>query len=263
MTSWLVPDNPEDYMVYINSIREYTLKKCAESDAFFPIYFISCMHKNLNWTNHCKNQEQLKYFIHIYIEKYYLEHYRPTDIPNLYAMIQYNLSCINLLSLGKPEAIESKMKSESLNYVEKADEYMTIYEKQLKHNQINVYAKFIDRENIRVESAFHGKILCSLARIHLDSFHWIKGLKFINKSCEYFIKQQTMYTAYSGYESIDFVMDLIKCLLIWFDYNKNKSYQIKWKYLLIKAKKTLKYFDKYHRFDRYGRCYIFLGIYYF
>ena len=264
----LVIKDSADYWQIIDSVKEYTkrfysIKKISEESIPFPLKFIlnllSCIKRIIHKVRIDPHLPFFAFFDN-YIEGYFLKHYKPKQIPFIYAIIQEKKGMLcNQTALYKRKA------QKSIKHWSKALEYLNIYDDQRFSNRLSEYSKIVQSE-FEKKSSFtmlKGAILGNLTAAYDPKTHRLQKIETMNKSLQYFINDHREYSVYSdyGHVGLDFVMRLIQRLSSW-DYHKGNKYQKRYSILLKIAMKSLvKYYgNSGHLYaEKYGQLQICLG----
>eukprot|EP01084_Bolivina_argentea_P279743 478276_1 len=230
-------------MEFINHITTYSLQCVNEMQSTipFPIQRIANICVLDEYAPKCRKKYKV---IHDFLNNYFMEHYKPQQIPKLFAIISTRYT-----------NIETDISSFLL-----AMQYMDIYQKQRNENKLTELSVIFD-ERYPTETTFKGSIYNSLSGCNLENSRFPNGIKYTNYACSIFLNDSNKYSVYSSINPLDFAIDLVQ-ILVKNDYNISERYQLRYKKLIIYMIKS--YFalpaDKYC--EQQGRILILLSRYY-
>eukprot|EP01084_Bolivina_argentea_P260549 440035_1 len=263
--------NKRDCLKLIDSISDYS-KRCinisGKNMPFSIIFTLNLLSSTSQIVNRLsfKPKIEINNFMNEYIEQYFLQHYKPIQIPFLYAIIMQN-KAVYLFDLSKRND-SPKQRAQSVTHWKTALEYVNMYENQLRNNQLNVLSKIV-YETLKLQNSFtvlQGEILFNLAVASIGLKNNKMTIEMMNKSFQYFIVNHSQYSLYTDYDHVgfDLVNQIIERLTFW-DCYQGKTHQKRYKSLLkIGVKSFKKFYDNNRQI--YAESYVvflsYLGEYY-
>eukprot|EP01084_Bolivina_argentea_P250252 419221_1 len=220
-------------------------KMVPSNDIPLPLMVIAQICIEMEFADQCIFLDDVP-IIREYLKQQFLKHYKPEQIPKLFAVLltRYSMPGID---------------NDTVSYLS-ALKYIDIYEQQLKQNTLTKLSKIYDREYPE-ESTFNGEIYTCLSSYYMRRSQFKDGIPFTNKMCQYFINKYRTYSCYASISALEFVLEFVE-VLIKNDFHVSCKYQLRYKILIKTLVKTFKQLPSEMFSNQQSRLIIFFGLYY-
>lgn len=199
--------------IYDASSADYIRWNITEKDFPYELMVINNLSRILQMEAWSTSYEQtnIQFKIYKYMEHLFLKHYKPYQLPKLYASI---LEPILMHDLGAHYGVARKSSIDRFDYFEQ----MLKYYKMAQHyenthswplpNISNLVSKIcfqFEKTNILI-----GKMNLNCAKALRDDSQFDKAAKYFLQTMKCYVLNDTSYSVCDTYHGIDFIIDIIK-----------------------------------------------------